>query len=522
MTTATLILLALFAVPLLRLGRPLLGGLADSGLNGLLGCLERRTSRLRGAIVGLALVVGLARSELTAPGQGRLAVLALALLALARLQRTTTELGISEWFREGPDLLPGAFFAASDQAFGPAGGSAPQQEGRTDFYDFREGLTEDSPDQRSIWPVIGIFITSGWMTRLIIQSERWLGQSYYQQIFDRGARVWGLTILWYARAALKTEGFEKVRDLPGRRLFLFTHVSQTDFAFGFPALDGALGGAEEVRLRFIIAKDHFIDNPLIHSVSGVGRCVEIAGMIPIDRRSTKDAVAAMEGAAELVARDPSVDLAIYPQGTRSRRLINKAGEALDAGFYSAAPPRRMREPLGHVKPGTAHLALDLVRMLEDRKTPIHLCIVGVEGAGALLAKGHWRLRPGVTLTYRVHDVLTLTAADVPPVTKRDAAGEVTEACREQARELTERIERALAASCRIDERLAALWADELGGTMPDDADLRRIYERALTLPPARRAPLVEKLRGLSETGELSEADRDALYECIEGLIGVRS
>lgn len=501
------ILIGCFSAPLLRLFRSLWSGLGfqRTGINGALGFFERHGSRLREFLVVTSILV-----FLVSLGEGAYlwSAVAFALVLLARQQRFYSEMRAAEWMRLNARLLPRDFFAACNQEWGPAGCPHNYEFERQDsgLYDFR-----DEKASPSRFVIFQIFVTSAWMTRIIIQAESWLGPKYYLELFDHGARIWSLVVLAFSRSVTKTEGMDQLKELPvgAKRLFLFNHVSMTDFALGFSALDQFVETERKVKLKFVIAKDHFIDNPLIYSIGGIGRCIELAGMVPIDRKNSKNAVVALEGAAKIVA-DNDIDLAIYPQGTRSFGQFNSAGELVDAGYYSSAKIERAAEPLGHIKKGTAFMALDVLRALKDSETPVHLVIVGIQGAGTLIPKGSLKMNRGANMIYRVSEIITLETKDLRVLEKYDGSGEVKEEEKAQAEELTARIDAAMAKAVCIDERLKELYKEVVGQEMPESAFLRRLFDHALSVPVKDRQGLLDTLRGLPEAP--SDEDLQPLYK----------
>lgn len=499
-----LLALTPFAVPLLALLRPLWRalGLAETRLNGALGCLEYWITRWREIAAAVWAVWLLTR------GASPESVMALVLvMALARWQRGRSELACAEIMWQGPGLDAVSFFRAANQVYGPAGGPSepPPQTGRPAAgYDYRGHA---SGKRRLAF--LRVFFDSAWMTRICMRSARHHGVSHLKDHIELGMRLWGLRVLHHAGGHLVTEGMEQLKGLTGKRLFLFNHVSQTDFALGFPALDHFIRTDEEIRLRFIVAKDHFVDNPLIHSWSGIGRLILAIGMVPIDRKHTRDAIGSLEAASRQISEE-RIDLAMYPQGTRGRPHLDAAGKVIDVGFYSSS--RRPRDPLAHVKSGSAYLALDVAMELRQRNQPLHLVIVGVEGAGRLLPKGRLAMTAGVTLSYRVSEVITLNPEDVAGLQKRGADGGTAGEIKQRAAELTRRIERALAKASRIDQRLAEHWQEMFGRPMPDSDGLRRLFDHALALDPTRRGPLFDKLRQLPEA--VTDAEVSPLFDML--------
>jgi 1-acyl-sn-glycerol-3-phosphate acyltransferase len=498
-------LLALFATPLLRLMRPLWStlGLSASGLNAALGRFEGSLSRCRELL--LILFLG---ALLWSSGQQAWLFVAVAssLILLARQQRFVSEILFSEWMRSNPRISPTEFYAACYLEYGPAGCPPDWVFTSMESGDYKfEGAKTASR-----WAVLRVFWQSAWLTHLIIQSERVLGAEYYKTLFDSGARLWSLVILSISESSIKTENMDKLAALPaGKRIFLFNHVSMTDFAFGFSALDKFIDQENKIRLRFIIAKDHFVDNPIIYSLGGIGRCIELVGMIPIDRKNSENAVSALEDAARQAATT-NADLAIYPQGTRALKHLNERGECIDVGFYSSAKTSKAMDPCGHCKKGTAFMTLDILRQLKDSNTPVHLVIVGIEGAGRLMPKGTLKITRGVSMRYRIGDVLTLEPKDVKTLKKYDDAGNIRPEVKVEAEELTIRIERALARACRIDDRLKALFESETGRSMPENRTLLRVFDHALALSHEVRKPLIKAFEALPET--VTDEDVKPIFE----------
>jgi 1-acyl-sn-glycerol-3-phosphate acyltransferase len=164
----------------------------------------------------------------------------------------------------------------------------------------------------------------------------------------------------------------------------------------------ALGpGTRHLRPRFIAAKDHFIDNPFVYSWVGLGKVIENAGMIFINRRQKGKGWLAMAEAAEKLVNS-NVEIAVYPQGTRAYPLYSSTGERLDAGFYTTFTPKTWEDPLGHLKPGTAFLILDTLLQLKNRGEPhLNVLITSIMGAGIALRKGNWLVQSETDIEYRV-------------------------------------------------------------------------------------------------------------------------
>jgi 1-acyl-sn-glycerol-3-phosphate acyltransferase len=193
---------------------------------------------------------------------------------------------------------------------------------------------------------------------------------------------------------------EKLAALDGKTLLVFNHKSYLDFALNFFALGEIRNKGRHLRPRFIAAKDHFIDNPLIYSWLGVGKCIEKAGMIFINRRKGKGWLAMKEAAEKLAESD--VEVAVYPQGTRAWGLKDESGRRIDAGYYTTLSKKTLEDPKGHLKKGTAQLILDTaLRLREKGEPPLKILFIGIDGTATVGPKGSFKIQTESEVTFRI-------------------------------------------------------------------------------------------------------------------------
>ncbi len=168
--------------------------------------------------------------------------------------------------------------------------------------------------------------------------------------FTRGRGV-GPVARWWARAVVRAtgvevvvEGLERALDAPSY-LVMANHTSHYDVLCLFAAVP------LEVRP---VAKKELAWIPVF------GWALALGAAILIDRGSTDRAIVSIERAGRTIRRGGSV--LMFPEGTRTAPGV-----------------------LGPLKKGPFHLAL-------AARVPV--LPVGIEGSGAVLRPGDWRITPG--------------------------------------------------------------------------------------------------------------------------------
>jgi len=343
------------------------------------------------------------------------------LAILAIRYRDGIRLRLAELARTHSNIHPEDFFNLYYIMLSPWPPPFPEEGFRLVSYTDADYRTEEKPVQTS-WPLLDSVWMTNTLARMAIMAFKRIGPEYGRDAFDGLARLWGSCAAYRLKSRLQTIGLEKVPPLEGKTLLLFNHKSVLDFALNFFAL-GALHqstgrstahphgpalnpweepgpGTRHLRPRFIAARDHFIDNPFIYSWVSVGKVIENAGMIFINRQKGKGWAAMAEAAQKLVHSD--VEIAVYPQGTRAFALQSPSGERLDAGFYTTFTKKTWGMPLGHLKPGTAHLILDTLILLRERgEKKLNILTVGIMGTGSAWAKRTFKIQTQVEMEFRL-------------------------------------------------------------------------------------------------------------------------
>lgn len=272
--------------------------------------------------------------------------------------------------------------------------------------DYRTG----NPPDRKFRRIVEAALATSSLARMAIMSFKRVGPEYGRDAFDGLARLWGSRIAQIFKARLSTVGAERIGPIDGKTLLLFNHKSYLDFALNFFAL-GSMHKSDgrHLRPRFIAAKEHFIDNPFIYSWVSLGKVIDNAGMIFINRQKGKGWAAMQEAAEKLVYKD--VEIAVYPQGTRAYFMQSPSGERLDAGYYTTFTKKTWDEPLGHLKSGTAHLILDtLIALREKGEKKLNILVVGIMGTAIAGPKGSFKIESETEIQFRLTPLWVLPTA----------------------------------------------------------------------------------------------------------------
>lgn len=153
---------------------------------------------------------------------------------------------------------------------------------------------------RTPWYVVSLVALVAWYGMQVIIAA--LFQVKYRPggVYDRAGRRWGRAQLAANGVRVTVEGLDQLE--PGRSyVFASNHTSFADIWVLFAHLPGSV--------RFV-AKKELLSVPLF------GQAIRASGQIPIDRRNLRDAFAAYDDAAALMARGLSA--IVFVEGTRSR------------------------------------------------------------------------------------------------------------------------------------------------------------------------------------------------------------
>jgi 1-acyl-sn-glycerol-3-phosphate acyltransferase len=268
--------------------------------------------------------------------------------------------------------------------------------------DYRTG----KPSRKTLRPLLGGALDTATLAKLALFGMKHFEGEMGINMFDTLARIWGATFAFRSHLKLQTTGVDKLPVLHGKILLVFNHKSYLDFALNFFALGDIQNKGRHLRPRFIAAKDHFIDNPLIYSWLGLGKCIEKAGMIFINRQKGKGWLAMKEAADKLTESD--VEVAVYPQGTRAWGLSDEKENRIDAGYYTTFSKKTFNDPRGHLKSGTAQLILDTaLRLREKGAPPLQVLFVGIDGTATVGPKGSFLIQTESEVTFRIGSCWTV-------------------------------------------------------------------------------------------------------------------
>lgn len=274
--------------------------------------------------------------------------------------------------------------------------------------------------------IIGILNTI-WITRLLDLAGRYRDKEFMREVAGALSQIWGARICQLARAALVVEGIENLpQQTKGPEIYLFTHKSFVDFAIAPLVIALRFLRAEITPAGlpiFLLAKDHFRDNPLLYRFLGLGRAAQLLGMIFVDRKARDKIKEARRIADEASARllEGGNVLAIFPQGRRAAKFTGPNGERMDAGYYTVGPAGRLRTEGGHLKKGAAHIAADVaIKLLESGVSDdVKLVPVGILGSATVCPRGSMRVRPNVPINLSVGEAITIRPLDTACISSPD-------------------------------------------------------------------------------------------------------
>lgn len=350
--------------------------------------------------------------------------------------------------------------------------------------DFRK---KQRPELKLLPALKGFFDTIT-IAGFILRAFRDVGEDYAREISDLVGVLLGKRILQYAEASLVVSGQEKLSGKSGHFVLIGNHKSSLDFVFVFFVLSETLVAGPPIKPRFIVAKDHFRDNPWIYHVMGIGRAVEIMDMIFIERKDRGKSFANLKEAARTVVTH-DVDVAIYPQGTRASGNFDRAGKRRDAGYYTTVSRRDPNAPLSHLKKGAGYLVFDILDELsrEGRDEEVHLVFMGVSGAATTLPKGSLTIQTENTIEYHIGDVISLSPALLKEIAPDSISAEEKSRARvDFARRLNLLIDEKLKQAIHLQEGLRKRYVADLKGHFQFDEEkiqviavgLDRISEQA--------------------------------------------
>lgn len=464
-----------------------------------LGLIEYGMGSMRNITLGLAITVLWGTTLYQAFGQQRttvpvsfhlLALVVLGLILSTRHHYTTSSLRIAEYLRSYPQMHPGAFFQQFVQLLGGLPYQLPEASALPDIDPKKLSFKYHERAKQRLMIFFRIVWDTTHLAHIALKCHQCIGPEYAREIFDHMAAMWGKRMLQIFQASFQLTGLEKVTDLEGKNILVFNHKSQLDYTLSFFALSTVkLKHRFGFRPRFITAKDHFVDNPIAYEIIGVGKLIEAVDMVFIDRRTAKQGVLDLKQAAEfLVKKD--IDIAIFPQGTRSEGNIDRSLKRRDSGYYSTCSPKHLGDDHAHLKKGCAFLAIDTLMELQKRSvgTKLNLVFIGIQGTGIAFPKGSLRIQTETDLAFHIGSVLTLSPTQVAGLqkpTSKDAPTDPEKNFLIMVNSLHEEIDRRLASAIDLHEQLRHRFLVDLKGHFRYPADRIQLAEKHLDTISAR-------------------------------------
>lgn len=358
------------------------------------------------SVWGLSLVVAVMSGRL--PTGAVIAPLCGCLLAIgislesrrhARKLRTAAIEYVLQHAMAHPQSLHDRYFAGF--APWPVAWTAPECTLTLQTLDFRRG---GRPRFRW-WPVCRAAASTFFYASLVLHAARTAAlRQALRTVVDRLMILWGARLADLAHLAIHVEGIEHLHHIDGIALVCSNHASTLDFVVTPLALAFApLTDREPLHIRYLVAKDHFLENWWYYRALRIGMAVEAAGMIFTDRKgSPPQRYAALKHAAQQMVM-AGVDVAIYPQGTRASVRRDAQGRLVEPGYYAIGSRARLARIGGHCKKGAARLALMAAAALAQSGEQRHVTVIplAVEGAGGIFPKGALRIRSESVVTVRI-------------------------------------------------------------------------------------------------------------------------
>lgn len=272
--------------------------------------------------------------------------------------------------------------------------------------DFRKGNSTQQrqsliPLARGLWSTwviarAGLFARSQW------------GEDYLKSICDAMMMLWATRMCEVAQLRIEMEGLENVAKVRDPLLVICNHKSVFDFVVIVAIGLAKMPNRGPVRLRFMAAKDHFVDNFFVYRILKIGLAMQAVGMIFVDRKGKGRHAAVDEAVTQIFSS--GVDVVIFPQGTRAWPQVDVLGNRWDAGYFAAGKKDRMAVFGGHLKKGAAHLALQAAQ-----KHPVCILPVGVFGTATVYHKYSLKVQLNETAGIRVGAPIRLESAPVDEV-----------------------------------------------------------------------------------------------------------
>ena len=365
---------------------------------------------------------------------------------IARQHRRFGNRHINDMFERHWTPHPGQLYDYVHQMRGPWPPLAPVllEELDATHVDFKDRPMTMSPFMEFVFAVL----ETAALANFVLQGADDLPLKRFRRTFDTIGRTWSLRVAYRLRLAMKVEGAEHLAEIEHQAFLAFNHESIIDFCLAFFATGAQrTGDGRYLAPRFIAAKDHFKDNPILYSILGIGRAMERSGMIFVDRKTPGAGLKIIEESSQVI-KELGVDVAIFPQGTRALGHYSADGKILGAGYYTTTGRRPVGS--GHFRRGLSMMAAEL-----SKSQDVDILPIGIVGAALVI--------PAKTFTVSTHRTVTYTIGPCFRMAKGDE--------HEAARLLCE-VELIVRRAAHINRRLIERWAEELQRSDAERESLR--------------------------------------------------
>ncbi|PIR20879.1 MAG: hypothetical protein COV45_04815 [Deltaproteobacteria bacterium CG11_big_fil_rev_8_21_14_0_20_47_16] len=331
-------------------------------------------------------------------------VVGVVLFVLARQVRARRMKELLDYVAENIGIHPKVFFKYWRRRYQPWPFNFPIAERlQLPVLDFRKGEPSVPPKQ-SILPLLrGL-----WSTWIIARSGLYAGKKWGNEYLHNIANA--MMILWCTRMCevvqlrLEVQDLQHLDSIEDPLLVICNHKSIFDFVAGPLALGLAhLSKRGPVKLRFMAAKDHFVDNFFVYRILKIGLAMQAIGMIFVDRKGKNRKASVDEAVDQMLSS--GVDVVIFPQGTRAWPQLDAMGNRWDAGYFAAGKKDRMAVLGGHLKKGAAHLGMQVAT-----RNPVCVLPVAVFGTATVYHKYSLKVQLNETISVRIGEPIRIASA----------------------------------------------------------------------------------------------------------------
>jgi 1-acyl-sn-glycerol-3-phosphate acyltransferase len=417
------------------------------------------------------------------------AAVLLAINEIYRFRRRRDIIVFLDFIKSYPDIHPREFFIYYYALFGPMGIRLPREpKRRVDpaNLDFRRA--ESGNSGRSLFPLLRALRYIMIFTRLIITANKRRGEAFARRTGSSLAVILATRLVQIARASVTIEGEEKLKSIFAPYFYCFNHTSAFDFIIAslIAFTHRRVSGADMSLVPcFLLAKDHFLDNPLLHSVVGLGKAAQHLGMIFVERRKRS------RGSGEMVVAravdkllTDTMPIAIYPQGTRARPRFSPEGDTLDGSYYAVGARKRLKQEGRHLKKGAARIAADaaLVLAKEGMKGEVNVIPAAFVGAARVIPRKAARARRNESVVIRIGDPITVTTEMVEQLGLASDVDVLSETYLSFVDSIHRRIDNGLKSTYRVHPELERRFFEDIR----DQLDHLRMEELSIAMKQWRR------------------------------------